>query len=235
MNRAFPRLWLWLAFGLAAASPCSAQEQQRTVSGSFDRLQVSGAALIELSQGAGDRDRAELTGDDGGVRLTLEGSTLHVHTGDSWKFWSREQPRVRVQMRRISRIMISGKSDIRSVGPIQADQLGIDISGQGLVRIDELRAEVLRFDISGAGDGELAGQVGELRLSVSGKGKLVADRLRASKASLAISGIGNADVWATDELRIGVSGVGTVNYWGQPTVKRSSSGMSVVNALGDKR
>lgn len=219
--------------GLLAVPPCAAQDAQRAVSGSFDRLEVSGTALIELSQGP--RDEAQVVGDDGGARLSVVGHTLRVHTGDSWKFWSREQPRVKVQMRNVSRIVISGASDIRASGPLQVEQLGIDISGQGQVRLDDVRAEVLRFEVSGAGDGEVAGQVGELRLSVSGKGKLVADRLRAARASISISGIGHADVWVTDDLRIAVFGIGTVNYWGQPAVKRSSSGMATVNARGEKR
>lgn len=220
--------------GLAAAAlPLRAQETRRTVQGDFDRIEVSGTARVELTQGAA--DQAEVPGEDPSVRVEVEGRTLQVHTGDSWKFWSREQTLVKVQVRKLSRISISGASDIRATGPLQVDQLVVEISGQGSVRLDDVRAQVLRFDISGAGDGELAGQAGELRLSVSGKGKLVADRLRAARASVSISGIGNADVWATDDLRIAVSGVGTVNYWGQPALKRSSSGVAVVNARGDKR
>jgi len=142
--------------GLVATLPCGAQEAQRVVSGSFDRLEVSGAALIELSQGP--RDEAQVVGDDGGARLSVVGHTLRVHTGDSWKFWSREQTHVKVQMRNVSRIIISGASDIRAAGPLQVEQLGIDISGQGQVRLDDVRAEVLRFEVSGAGDGEVAGQ-----------------------------------------------------------------------------
>jgi len=103
------------------------------------------------------------------------------------------------------------------------------------VRFDRLIADQLRFYISGAGDGQLAGQVADLRLGVSGKGKIQADQLRAARAVVHISGVGNAQLWVTEALKVSVSGVGTIDYWGNPQVSRSSSGLATINARGDKR
>jgi hypothetical protein len=231
----FTRLGI-LATCFAAAVPAMAQETRSYDLGHFDRIEVSGVARIDLSQG--DRDAITVTGDRADVRgaqLEVVGGELRVNSGDSWKFWNRDPLVVSVQMRELKRIGISGASEVRAPRTIKADQLSVSISGEGMVRLEDLRADTLRFDISGAGDGDVGGQVGDLRLSISGKGKLLAERLRAARASLSISGIGNADVWATDSLKVNGSGIGTVNYWGQPLVQRTSAGMATINARGDKR
>jgi len=130
----------------------------------------------------------------------------------------------------------AGASDVYATGPFKTESLSVHISGAGNVRFDELNAGTLRFIVSGAGDGQLSGQVKDLGIDLSGKGKLQADQLRAANARVNISGVGNAALWVTDSLRVNISGVGTVDYWGQPqTVSRSASGLATINARGDKR
>lgn len=225
------------AVAMAALSAgARAQESKVFDLGRFDRIEVSGVARVDLSQG--DKDQVTVMGGGEtprGLQMEVAGGELRLHTTDSWKFWSREPVQVAVQVRELKRIGISGASEVRAPRAIKTEQLSISISGEGNVRMADITAGTLRFDISGAGDGDLAGHVGELRLSVSGKGKLQADRLRADSASVAISGIGNAEVWAVEQLRVSVSGIGTVNYWGSPQVKRASSGMATINAMGERK
>lgn len=206
------------------------------VLGPFDRVNVSGMARVQLVQG--ERDEVTVVGDDAArrnVQLRVAGGRLTVSTHEGWKFWNREAVQVLVQVREITQLVISGASDIIAPRGIRADELRVHISGRGMVRLQDLQARVLRFDISGAGDGDVAGQVDELLLRVSGKGSLQADKLKARQGSVQISGIGSADVWVTDELRVGVSGIGTVSYWGQPALQRSSSGILELQPRGDKR
>jgi hypothetical protein len=102
------------------------------------------------------------------------------------------------------------------------------------VRLGNLSAKQLDFEISGAGSGTMAGKVDKLIVNVSGAGKIVADNLRAAQADINISGAGSTDLWVTDELNINVSGVGSVSYWGQPKVSRKVSALARMNALGTK-
>jgi len=226
-------LFLWLA--LAAAS-VQAQEGKLYEPGPFDRLEVSGSARVRLIQG--DRDQVFIAGDAAvqeGLQVELRNKRLLIRPAGSWKFWSKTRLQVEVQMREVSQLNLSGASDLHAAGPIKSPNLFVRISGAGQVKLDDLTAGMLRFDISGAGDGQLAGSVTELSLSVSGKGTLLAEQLRAKRASVAISGVGNATLWATEYLRVGISGIGTVDYWGQPELMRSTSGLGSVNARGDKR
>jgi len=203
--------------------------------GAFDRLEVDGSALIKLTQG--ERDQVFISGGadvQDAVEVELSNRRLRISPAGGWKFWNNGRMKIEVQMRQLSRLSLSGTSDLRASGPIRAEQLAISISGAGLARFDELNVEQLRFDISGAGDGQLAGKVEELKLNISGKGKLAAEQLRAANAVVSISGVGNAALWVTNNLRVSISGVGTVDYWGQPEVKRSTSGLGSVNSRGEK-
>lgn len=233
-----------LAFALLSPAHAQAQAQgqgqspegQLYTPGTFDRLELSGSANVKLTQG--DRDQVFINGDASvqkGVEVELVNNRLYIRPAGSWKFWNDTRLQIDVQMRQLSRLSLSGNGDLYAPGPIKCDQLTISISGAGLARFDDLRADELKFDISGAGDGLLAGQVDRLKLSVSGKGKLLASELRAASATVSISGVGNASLWVTETLRVSVSGVGHVDYWGQPDVKRSISGVASVTSRGDKQ
>ena len=201
----------------------------------FDRIILDGAVELRLKQG----DREEVTvlgeGDAQDVEVRVSRGRLVIHDSGSWRFWNKARPKVNVQVRELRQVIISGASDVYAGGPMKSEQLELHMSGSGLVRFDSLEATELRFVISGAGDGQLAGQVGDMRLHISGKGKLQADQLRVTRASVQISGVGNAQLWVTESLRIGISGVGTIDYWGEPKVSRQTSGLGTINARGDKR
>lgn len=224
-----------LALGLAAASALAQPQGRLVAPGPFERIDVDGAARVTLTQG--ERDQVVIGGDgadQAGIEVDVIGNRLRIRSTGGWKFWKNDKAQVVVQMREVSQINLSGATDLHAPGPIRSDRLVVRISGAGAARFDALSAGQLKFDISGAGDGQLAGQVNELSLNVSGKGKLMAEQLRAVRASVSISGVGNANLWVTDQLRVNISGVGSVDYWGQPEVRRSTSGLGSVNSRGDK-
>jgi hypothetical protein len=226
-----------LAILLSAAGATAQTPDGRVYApGPFDRIEVDGVAQVRLVQG--DRDQVVVAGDDDvqrGVEVELAGDRLVVHTTGAWKFWTKSKVQVEVQVRRLAQLTLSGASDLHAPGRIRSDRLSIAISGAGTVRFDDLSAGTLKFDISGAGDAQLAGQASDFALNVSGKGKLQAEQLRAARADVSISGVGNAQVWVTGTLNVSIAGVGNVEYWGRPEVQRSTSGLGSVKSLGDKR
>ncbi|HEX2010437.1 MAG TPA: head GIN domain-containing protein [Roseateles sp.] len=239
MKSAFLRLPALLGALLGTlALPLQAQtgEGRMYTPGAFERLELSGAANVRLTQG--ERDQVFIAGDaktQESVEVDLHGDRLTIRPSGGWKFWSPARLQIDIQMRQLRQLVLSGAGDLHAAGPIRAEQLTLSISGAGQARFDDLQAERLRFVISGAGDGLLKGRVQDLQLQVSGKGKLLADELRAQRANVSISGVGSASLWVQEDLRVGISGVGTVEYWGQPEVRRSSSGMASVRSLGGKR
>ena len=221
----------------ARAQAVKAGEGRVYAPGAFDCVDVDGSGQIRLVQG--DRDEVFVPGgeraqDD--VDIHLVGSRMKIDLPGSWKFWNNGNgAQVEVRVRHLAKLTLSGSNDVVAPGPITSDQLAISMAGSGLVRFDQLQVGRLTFDVSGSGEGQLAGKVDQFRLSVSGKGKIGADQLRATSADVSISGVGNAQLWTANELRVQISGAGHVEYWGQPTVRKSISGFGSVDARGDKQ
>ena len=204
--------------------------------GPFDSVLVDGAGQVRLVQG--DRDEVFVPGDadaQEAVEVRLDGHRLRIEMPGGWKFWkSGAGALVEVRVRHLERLTIVGSNDVLAPGLLSGDQLTVSMAGMGVVRLDQLKVGQLNFEISGAGEGQLNGQVDRLRLSVSGKGKIGAEQLRTGTADVSISGVGNASLWAVDKLHVRISGAGHVDYWGDPAVSKSISGFGSVDPRGAK-
>lgn len=218
--------------GLQAAEPAG----RLHTPGPFDSLSFAGAALVQFRQG--DRDEVFVEGDEDvqrNLRLELRGSELVVRSEGNWRFWARsERVRLRVTMRDLRSLVVSGAADVVASGPVALQRLRVDISGAGAVRFEQFKAEELRFTVSGSGDGHFAGRVETLAVAISGRSDFFGEQLMSRTARVGISGLGRARVWVTGELTTTVSGIGTIEYWGRPNVTRRASGVATVNDMGPK-
>jgi Putative auto-transporter adhesin, head GIN domain len=237
MNRRLSSLALAALVLAPVFAHAQAPEGKIYAPGPFDSVVLDGAGQVRLVQG--DRDEVFVSGDaqaQEAVEVRLSGSRIHIDLPGSWKFWNNGSgAQVEVRVRHLSRLTLSGANDVVAPGLITGDHLTVSMAGSGVARFDQLQVGNLNFEISGAGEGQLAGKVDQLRLSVSGKGKIGAEQLRAGGADVSISGVGNAVLWTVNSLRVQISGAGHVDYWGQPTVRKSISGFGSVDARGDKQ
>ena len=207
----------------------------RAQTDSFDSVEISGAAIVQFTQGSAEQVRVE--GDEDArqsVEVEVRQGVLHIRPNGSWKFWSAQRARIAITARDLRRVTISGAADFSATQPVRCQNLDVNISGSGLARFDKLQAESLRFRVSGAGDGQIAGSANELQITVSGRGEFRGENLLSRRAKVVVNGIGEVRVWVTDELGVNVSGVGTVDYWGTPRVERHSSGVAKINERGPK-
>jgi hypothetical protein len=222
---------------LGTAQAADALPEGKTYApGAFDSLVFDGSATVQFRQG--DRDEVFVEGDDEmqkSVTVELRGSTLLLRSEGGWRFWSsRQRAKVRVQMRDLKSLQVSGAADFVASEPVELKSLRISISGSAVARFDKFRAEELRFAVSGSGDGHFSGSVDELVVAVSGRSEFFGEQLHSRNARIAISGLGKVRTWTTGELSASVSGIGTVDYWGRPNVTRRSSGVSNFNDMGPK-
>lgn len=229
---------LYLSLLVSLALPAWGQNQpvgKLYTPGPFDSLSFSGASQVSFRQG--DRDELFIEGDEGvqeEVRLQLRDGQLTLHTRGSWMFWRDSRVRVQVTARDLKRLGVSGSVNFQALEPVQLQQLRVSISGAGLVRFEQLRAEELKFNVSGAGDGQFTGQAQRLALSISGRSDFLGQGLQVQQAKVGISGLGKAKLWVEQELEVSISGIGTVDYWGGAKVSRRSSGLATINAHGAK-
>jgi len=235
MSRVTPLSLLLAAALLPALCLAQTRECRPCTPGPFDSIEISGSADVRFAQGA--TDQVTIDGDEEAqkaVELEVRGGVLYVRPSGGWKFWNSRRVQLDITARDLKRVMISGAADLVALATVQCQALDVNISGAGLARFDKLQATSLRFQVSGAGDGQMAGSVGELQISVSGRSEFRGENLQAERARVQVSGIGEVQVWATQWLGVSVSGVGTVDYWGRPQVQRRSSGISRINDRGPK-
>jgi hypothetical protein len=169
------------------------------------------------------------------VLLEVRGGRLAIHPSGSWKFWNARRLRIDITARDLTRVGIYGAADFRAAGPLQVQRLSVNIAGAGNARFDRLHADQLSFQVSGAGNGDIAGVAKNLDVRIAGHSEFRGENLMTERAKVGISGIGDVKVWATESLAITVAGVGTVDYWGAPNLERRVSGQATINDRGAKR
>ena len=222
---------------LAGLPPASAQTPGgRTYTpGNFDAVEISGSADVRFTQGP--NDQVFVRGDDEvqrAVLLEVRNGRLRIDQGGAWRFWDSNRVRVEVQARDLSRVTISGAGDFVAPAPVRVERLVVNISGAGSARFERLDARALSFQITGKGDGQVAGTAKELLVKISGHGEFRGEDLRSELCEVQVSGVGNARVWSVDQLRLSVAGVGKIDYWGTPQVQRRVSGAATINERGAK-
>jgi hypothetical protein len=220
----------------APAAPLTpATDGRHYTLGEFDRIEISGAAHVTFRQG--DHDSVFVEGDEHAQRslsLGVRRGQLTIRPSENWKFWSQSRPNVNVTARDLTRVNISGATDLHAAGPVSLERLLISISGAGLARFDNLKAGQLDFHVTGAGNGQIVGRVDQLMISVSGRSEFHGEDLLAQRAGVRISGIAEVEVWVMKDLQVTVSGAGTVDHWGPANVRRSGSGIARINSRGPK-
>src|SRR5690606_38465619 len=116
-------------------------------------------------------------------------------------------------------LRISGSGDIFVEGDINNNDMEMDISGSGSIKMDKLETGYLDVNISGSGSMEIqAGEADEEILKISGSGNIYFPNLITRKAITTTSGSGDIRIHVLEELRSTISGSGSVFYKGQPTI-----------------
>ncbi|MFN2280658.1 MAG: head GIN domain-containing protein [Anaerolineales bacterium] len=215
--------------------------EDRDVSG-FDRISISGAGKIILTQG--DRESLTIETDDNlmeYIETRVVGDTLEIDFTDEIVLSPGGRDVLepsdgfifRISVIDLEAIKVSGAADIQT-GKLKTDRLVITFSGAGDISINDLNADTLEVYISGAGNVDLAGKVLYQYVTLSGVGRYAGFGLESQEASVTISGVGGADVWATETLDVVISGAGDVEYYGDPSVHPEISGLGRLNGRGEK-
>ena len=133
----------------------------------------------------------------------------------------------------LDRVQVDGSGKIEATD-LKTSQLVIEINGSADTQIGNLQADSFTYHMSGSGNGQISGQVGEQSIRIDGSGKYQAGDLESQTAQIQIGGSGEATVWAKDQLNVSIGGSGTVNYYGSPQISQNISGSGKLNSLGEK-
>lgn len=125
-----------------------------------------------------------------------------------------------------------GASNIQLQGAIAGDELKIEMKGTGNFKADNLIYDKAEFQLKGAGNMEMAGQVHKAKIEISGTGDIKASDLVVNEMESNIKGSGNIEINVLDKLSIEIKGKGTIAYKGNPQItKQNIKGAGVVKVL----
>lgn len=207
-------------------------KETRPVSG-FDRVSLAGLGDVVLTQG--DEESLEIEAEDNviaNIKTEVRGGTLYI-TYERKSLLPTKPVRFFLTMREVRAIESLGMTNLRS-DRIDTDQLDITISGTGNIDILRLNAGTISTIISGAGNFEAEGTVGDQKVTLSGAGNYNGEDLQSERSTVTITGLGKVTTWATKELDVTISGSGGVDYYGSPEIRKNISGIGTLNHKGNK-
>lgn len=138
-----------------------------------------------------------------------------------------------LNMKTIEGMIVSGSTSLHAT-TLTLNDLALECSGNGWVKIDSLNSNRLSVELSGSGCIEIAGFVSGQEIEISGNSKYLAEDLESSNVSLITSGSTDAIVWANNYLDLDSSGAGEIRYFGRPVIKQMNRGPLQIIGMGNK-
>jgi hypothetical protein len=202
-----PLLGALLALALLTGCGAGPETTQTRNVGSYNRLDVS--SDIDVDVAPGDSHEVKVTGGEkviDHVVTTTSDGVLHIHVRDRGIVIGSDpfdDIRVQISAAALDGIRIDGSSDLK-LGNIDRDELSVEVTGSG--------------------DIEASGTVGNLVATIEGAGDAHLFDLQAKTATVTVQGAGDAELNVTDKLDVTVQGAGDIRYRGNPSIRQTVEG-----------
>ena len=175
----------------------------------FDAIEMGGAFAVDVR--FGNKQSVEITIDDNlweNLEADVSGGTFELG-------WDKNcdpdgDCKVVIVMKKLERLEVHGACE---------------------AEIADFDGGRFEFNVHGAAELDINGQVDELDIAISGAGEVDARDLKAKHVKVRISGAGDADLYASDSIDARISGAGSLDYWGSPEKKKTSvSGVGSIDS-----
>jgi phage shock protein PspC (stress-responsive transcriptional regulator) len=179
----------------------------------FERVEIGGAYVIDLRQGAtfsvaadGDRDQVEE------LNVRVRNGVLSVERPNAYQFFNKKQDRIGlvITMPKLRGVDLSGANKSRITGFRNLDELDIDLSGATNTEMD-IEVDRLRMEISGASKVALKGRSRSAEISLSGASRLDGTKMMIEDADVEASGASRAELGKINNLRKDTNGASRVD------------------------
>lgn len=212
-----------------------ANAEQRTLSGSFNAIKISGGIDLYLSQF--DSESIAVSASEEKykqhIKTVVENNTLKIYY-DGDKIWNggNKKLKVYVSFKNLERLQASGASDVQVAGTINVNSLSLDMSGasdfKGAVKVNTLTLE-----LSGASDATLSGVTNSVTIQSSGASDFKGYDLVADVCNAKASGASDIHITVNKEISASASGASDISYKGNAAIKdQHTSGASSVSRKG---
>lgn len=118
-----------------------------------------------------------------------------------------------VSVKNVGELQVNGAGKIISENSLAAPSLNLSIGGSGSMDLD-IKGDVVKAEVSGAGKMGIKGYASSLEGVVSGSGAINAFNCPLEKATIKVSGTGLAELNVTDTINATVVGSGSVKHKG---------------------
>ena len=201
--------------------------EQRPVTG-YSGVSVAGGIDLLVRQAAA--EAVQVRADDNllpYLETVVDDGVLQVRWRRGTSVGTRGKVLVTVDAVRLRQLSSSGAGDT-VVERVRTPELKVALAGSGSLQLSALDADELGLRISGSGDVRGDGRAGKLEIAIAGSGDVALAGLRADDVAVRIAGSGDAAVSAARTLKVGIAGSGDVRYTGDPVVTTSIAGSGSV-------
>jgi hypothetical protein len=208
-----------------------ANAEQRTISGSFNTVMVSGGIDLYLSQSENEAVAVSASEERfvTDIKVTVDNNTLRIYY-DGDKGWTRKNRSLRayVSFKNLEKLDASGASDIIVSGEIKVPSLSVKLSGASDFK-GALTVSTLKLDLSGASDVKISGTATVVNIESSGASDVKAYELSTDICTAKASGASDVNITVNKELNAHASGASEIFYKGSAVIKDvQSSGASSI-------
>lgn len=124
-------------------------------------------------------------------------------------------------------VILSGAYPV-AIDAAGAGTVTLEVNGAASGTVENLTAEKLAAEFSGAGAFAFGGTAAEAEFTVKGAGAVDAAGLVVKALRAKISGAGDMVISVTDTLNAQIDGVGSIEYYGRPQVSQKIGGIGSV-------
>ena len=208
-----------------------ANASERTVSGNFNAIKVSGGIDLFLSQSDNAGLAVSAAGENlkEGIKTVIENNTLKIfYEGD--KGWKKNRKlRAYVSFTDLKRVEASGSCDVIIAGSLTTATLELQMSGacdfKGMVKVN-----LLKITLSGASDVNISGTANTVDIESTGASDVKGYGLIADICNANVSGASDVNITVNKELAAHASGASDIKYKGSAVIKEMhSSGASSIS------
>ena len=202
--------------------------------GEFSEIEAHGNVRVLVRQGesysvqaAGHADDVrDLTMSTDGDRLTLRN-----HHNDNLFSLNSDPLLITITMPRLRHLDLNGACQA-NVSGFRDEDLRVQASGASTARFD-VAVPHLDVELNGASRADFRGRADELKVDCSGTCQVSALALKTQRATVELSGISQAEVFASESLKVDLSGSSHVSYAGDPgTIEKDLNGTSSLEQAG---
>ncbi len=205
-----------LSLVLISATVGQAQNRETRNVGNFTRISYRVPGKLYLKQGS--PQKVEIEGAQDvlkEIETEVSGDKLIIGK-ERWNFdwgWSDKwKVTIYVTVPTIEGVSVSGSGDLYCEEKINVNNLDLNVSGSGTMRLVFNATGDVDADVSGSGDMDLKGSCNNFESDVSGSGKVYVSTSIKMAADLGVSGSGKIQIQGNaHSVKVGISGSGRVN------------------------